>query len=229
VHRCWFCVTTWVDHACSLADVQMTELERRRLIAALLSRQNLILSGPVGIGKGRLARALSLSCVNGEQARVCFLQGHPWWAANTANVSRFVELQTDHSLWRLAHFAYSAVNGEGASSRNVEAELPEAAGRNGRDDRPADRVCAYVACVERISPFEIELYFRVVAEWLLRNGTGESKLAPLRLLGTFDSPTPPDLDDRILHITGFVHLSGAQDTTPADSWPETGVVTRTLP
>jgi len=215
-NRCWVCVTNWVDRAWRAAGVRLTELERRRLIAALLARPHLILSGPAGIGKGRLARALSLSGVNDERGRVCFLQGHPWWAANTANVSHFVELQTDYSLWRLAHFAYSAVNGEESFSPDV---MTEAAAGNGQGGEPADQICVHVACVERLSPVEIELYFRVFAEWLLRDGAGESWFLPLRLIGTFDSLAPPHLDERVRRITGLVHLSGSGQGAPGGHLP----------
>ena len=227
VQRCISCVTSWVERAYGMADIRITDLERRRLIAALLSRPHLILSGPAGIGKCGLARALALSGVEGERDRVCLLQGHPWWAANTADVGHFVELQTDFSLWRLAHFAYSALNGNGAGSRNGASSLGETADRADRDIRSAGDVCAYVACVERTSPVEIELYFRVVAEWLLTNGRGASRFVPLRLVGTFDGVAPPDLDDRILRVTGLVHLSGALDGAPRDYWPDAGAVLRT--
>lgn len=240
INRCTFCVTRWVDRALVTAGVQITELQRRRLIAALLSRRHLILSGPPGIGKGRLVRTLVLSGVDGEWDRVCWLQGHPWWAANTASVGRFVELQTDFSLWRLAHFTHSALNGERASLRHdtcacaalrrkcgCGSGLVKVGSRDGRDAGPAYGVCAFVACVERVSPVEIELYFPVVAEWLLKNGRGASRLVPLRLVGTFDGSTPPDLDDRILRVTGLVHLSGAQHSAPRDSWLDADMVSRT--
>jgi len=102
----------WVDRACTAADVGLTARERRRLIAALLVRRHLILSGPAGIGKCRLAYALALSFTQGRQSRVCLLQGHPWWAARTGDLGRFVELQTDFSVWRLAYFVESALYGE---------------------------------------------------------------------------------------------------------------------
>jgi hypothetical protein len=214
INRCTFCVTQWVDLSLAAAKVQVTDLERRQLIATLLSRPHLILSGPPGVGKGQLVRTLALVGVEGERDRVCWLRGHPWWAANTASVGRFVELQTDLSLSRLAHFANSARDAEESSLRYGGTGSFKAANRNGREAGPMHGVCAFVACVERVSPVEIELYFRVVAEWLVTNGKGAkgaSSFVPLRLVGTYDGTTPPNLDDRILRVTGLVHLSGILD------------------
>ncbi len=53
----------------------LADLVRRRLIASLLSRPHLILSGVPGIGKMRLARALAVSGVGGLEDRVCRLIG----------------------------------------------------------------------------------------------------------------------------------------------------------
>jgi hypothetical protein len=227
INRCTFCVTQWVDRALVTAGVQITELERRRSIATLLSRPHLILSGPPGIGEGRLVHALALSGVDGERDRVCWLQGHPWWAADTANVGRFIELQTDYSLSRLARFAHPALNSEGTSLRHDGVGPVNAGSRNGRHAGPAYGMCAFVACVERVSPVEIELYFRVVAEWLPTNGEGASRFVPLRLTGAFDGSTPPDLDERIRRVTGLVHLSGAQDSTQRDFWRDADMVSPT--
>ena len=54
-------VAAWVDQACVVADVTLSGLERRRLIANLLAFQNLIICGPPGVGKCRLANALALA------------------------------------------------------------------------------------------------------------------------------------------------------------------------
>lgn len=187
-------VTTWVDRACAVTSIRLTELQRRRLIAALLSRRNLILSGPFGIGKCQLAHALALSITQGRESRVCLLQGHPWWAARTGNVGRFVQLQTEFSAWRLAYFTESALHGEQPLSR-VQA-----------DGDAGD----YVAWVARMSPVEIDLYFRVVTEWLIRSAGGNARSMPIRLIGTYDTNTPPHLDDQILRATALVHLSNAR-------------------
>ena len=192
--RCPFCTTTWVDRACIMTGVQLTDLERRRLIAALLSRPHLVLSGPAGSGKHELAHALALSITDGRQNRICLLQGHPWWAARTNNVGFFVNLQTQLSAWQLAHFTQAVVNGKPLVSRF---QAQSDAG-------------AHVVCVERMSPVEIELYFRVVSEWLLRNTQGRARPVSIRLIGTYDNLAPPELEERILRVAASVHLKRMQ-------------------
>jgi hypothetical protein len=83
-------------------------------------------------------------------------------------------------------------------------------GRPGRDVQAASDVCGYIAYVERMSPVEIELYFRVVAEWLLMNVKGKGNSVPLRLIGTYDCDGPPELDERVLGVAALVNLSGVQ-------------------
>lgn len=61
VQPCPPCVAAWVDRASAAPGLKLTDLERRRLIAALLTRPHLILSGPAGAGKRRLASALALA------------------------------------------------------------------------------------------------------------------------------------------------------------------------
>ncbi|MFQ6059088.1 MAG: hypothetical protein ACE5MB_09465 [Anaerolineae bacterium] len=173
-----------------MTGIRLTDLERRRLIAALLSHRHLILSGPAGIGKCQLAYALALSIAQGRQSRVCLLQGHPWWAARTGNIGHFVELQTEFSVWRLAYFMESALHGQRPSAR--------AQTEGDTDD--------YVACVTRMSPAEVEFYFGVVSQWLLGSARDSVGSVPIRLIGTYDSSTPPDLDDQILRTTALVHL-----------------------
>jgi hypothetical protein len=226
--RCHSCVTSWVDRAVGLAGVELDDVARRRLIAALLSRPHLILSGPPGIGKEQLIRALALAGVDGQRDRICRLQGHPWWATDTADIGRFVELQTDFSLWRLAYFAHSVVDGPAKATQGTETGPGRRASHNRKKVQSAASVCAYIACIERISPVEIELYFRVVAQWLVRNSKGASRSVPLRLLGTFDGTGSPDLDDQVLQATALVHLSDALDFVPRDIRPDANASSRAL-
>jgi hypothetical protein len=212
--RCYFCVTHWVDRAIELAGVELAGLARRRLIGGLLSRPHLILSGSAGVGKVQLARALALAGVDGQSDRICWIQGHPWWAADTTDVGHFVELQTDFSLWRLALFANTVLN-DGAPIRSPVGHPAHVHARVGTKapESNGDRIgaCRQVACVERMSPVEIELYFGVVARWLVQNGGDGSGPLPLRLVGTYDSLVPPVLDEQIGRLVVVVHLQPSID------------------
>ncbi len=193
MQRCPFCVITWVDDAGAVAGTELTALERRRLIAALLSRQHLILSGRSGIGKRQLAYALALSIAGGRQDFVRLIQGHPWWAANTGNIARYVGLQTEFNTWRLADFLGFALNGR----------LPFS------PSRVETHVGDYVVCIERVSPVEVDSYFGALAQWLLGGALDQIGPVSLRLIGTIDSETPPDLDGRIQRVAALVHLDSA--------------------
>lgn len=187
---CPFCTTTWVDRACAAAEIRLTAPERRRLIAALLARPHLILSGPAGIGKRRLVHALALSMTQGRQSQVRTIQGHPWWATETGDIGYYVNLQTEFSVWRLDDFMESILH-----------RMPISSGIHG--DRESS---TYVVCVERMSPVEIDLYFSKFLRWLLWMGLDAHRTVPLRLIGTYDSSMPPGLDHRILRVAALVHL-----------------------
>ena len=185
------CVTAWVDYACAAINIRLADLDRRQLIAALLSRQHLILSGPAGIGKCRLAYALALSIADGRESHVCLLQGHPWWASRTGDLVYFVSLQTRFSEWRLAYFIESVLHSQQPPAQ-VKAE-----GDTGD----------YVACVQRMSPVEIDFYFRGVSQSLRKIAPGKAEAGSIRLIETYDRHTPPDLDHGILSVAAVVHLS----------------------
>ncbi len=175
---------TWVDRALSETGIRLTDLERRQLMAALISRPHLVLSGPGGIGKSRLAQSLARCITDERPGHVCTLQDHPWWAAGTGDVAYFTHLQTVFSAWRLAHF--------------MESVPHDAHGTE-----------AYVICVERISLAEIDCYFEMLLLWLAREARSETNSVPLRLIGTYDSNTPPDLDPRVRRMAALVHLGGS--------------------
>ncbi len=188
---CTFCAVTWVDQACARAGIRLPAPARRRLIATLLARQHLIISGPTDAGKRRLARALALAMTRDRPSQVLTVQGHPWWAAETEDIARFIELQTRYSLWRLAGFVERLLHSARPS--------PSAEGRPSR---------VHVICIERMSPVEIEIYFHKFLQWLTRTEQELGVPIPLRLIGTFDHVTRPKLDERLLHVVGLVHLEG---------------------
>ena len=207
MERCSFCSTTWVDRTIAVTGIMLTALQRRQLVAALLSRQHLILSGRAGIGKRQLAHSLALSIAEGRQDHVRLIQGHPWWAAGTGNVAFFVNLQTQFSVWQLAIFKEAVLHGAPLSSQNGSTEI---ASKPGRGARAGGDTGNYVVCVEQMSPLEIELYFSVVSHSLSGGEQGKAGSAPIRLIGTYDSPAPPDLDEHIARVTALVHLDSAQ-------------------
>jgi hypothetical protein len=217
------CVRKWVDRAINESGVSLTPLERRRLIAALLSRRHLILSGPAGAGKRQLAYELALSVANGTKDRVCRLQGHPWWATGTGDVGFFVDLQTNFSAWQLANFAESILDERLPAIQHVS--------RSNRGSQTRDNIGEYVVCVERLSRLEIELYYSVFATWMTKRAQAEARPVPIRLIGTYDSALPPDLDDHILDRTAVVHLtvcgaeaSNCRQHQPVKTWGDKAAV-----
>ncbi len=184
-------ITMWVDHACAVTGIKVTGLERQQLIEALLARQHLILSGPANTGKRRLARTLAFSMAQGQQSQVRLIQGHPWWATGTGDLAYYVNLQMEYSVWRLQDFVESIDDPQLAPQ--MQAEKDEG---------------SYVACIERMSPVEIDFYFGTFSQQLLDQVQGKTRFLPLRLVGTYDSSRPPDPDDRILRVAAVVHLRG---------------------
>lgn len=189
---CPRCATQWVDQATCVAGLHLENAERRQLIAGLLARRHLIVSGPDGSGKRRLIKALSIAMALDRSDHVFFLQGHPWWAAGTGNVTRFVDMQTEFSLWRLNDFVES-----------LSAEQ-----RNQSVLHTKEQVSPYVVCVERMSPAEIDLYFGGAVQWLCRQQIRGVMPASLRFAGTFDGDRAPLLGAAILRATALVHLGG---------------------
>lgn len=175
-----------VDRASDETGITVLDTERRRLIGALLSRPHLILSGDASVPKSELAYHLSVLIANQDDNNVCVLQGHPWWAAKTGNVSQYVELQMQFSAYRLAEFMECALR-----DRKRCADQ--------RNSRGGD----YVACVQGMSAAEINFYFGGLSRHIL----GGVDSADLRIIGTYDADTPPELDKSISHVAAVVHLS----------------------
>lgn len=187
---CPFCVLSWIERASVAADIKLATAERRRLIAGLLARQHLILSGPAGIGKRQLAQTLALAMAQGRKDQVRKIQGHPWWATETGDLAYYIDLQIQFSMWRLEDFIVPVLQRSQPGSQH--------------DQEVGD----YAVCIERMSPVEIDLYFDKFPRWLLWTKRGNRDVVPLRLIGTVDSTTELNLSDRILETAAAVHLEG---------------------
>jgi hypothetical protein len=172
--------------------IQLAGEQRRQLIAGLLARRHLVLSGPREGGKSELARALARSMTAAESGRVCALQGHPWWASQTGNVSGYASMQSAYTTWRLVYFLASAADRGEDPETIPEGTLP----------------CGQVVCDERMGPAELDFYFGVLPYRLLRNRRGQVRPWSVRFIGTYDSDEPPDLGQRVLRVAALVHLNG---------------------
>lgn len=193
--RCSGCVVGSVERICAETGIRLTDEERRQLIAGLLARQHLILSGPPGGRKCELARALAFLLVDERRDRVCTLVGHPWWAGNTDDVAYYANMQMAYSEWRLVYFL-AAVLADEQRTPGV---------------RSVDSVGGYVVCIERMSPAEIGLYFGTLPYKLAAARQGTRRDIPVRFIGTYDSDTPPALDAWTLRVAASVHVNAASD------------------
>lgn len=194
---CPHCVSNWVDLAIMNSRVVLTAKERRQLIAALLARRHLLLTGAAGVGKRRLAQALADVMTDGQSDRVRVLQGHPWWADQTGDVTSYVTAQMNYSIWRLEDFVANAV-----SSIN----------RGRTQSAVMEMIFALV--VERMSPVETDYYFH-----LFNTGEGSTFFTSgrisgvLKVLGTCDANEPPDLPDELERTVARIHLGQASTET----------------
>lgn len=187
--HCPSCVRLWIDQASTATGLSLTQTERARLSTTLLSRQHLILAGPAGTGKRVLARELALSLVQGQSNHFRLIQGHPWWATQTGDLARFVSLQMEFSILRLLDFVEAAYDAPELSFPRQSLQGP-----------------VHVACIEGMSPVELDFYFGVFVRWLSKRLQKKAEITPLRLIGTYDSQQPPVLDQRILAQAAVVHL-----------------------
>jgi len=192
--RCSICVMGSVERICAETGIRLPEEERRQLIAGLLARQHLILSGPQGSRKCELAQALAFSLVAERRERVCTLVGHPWWAGNTDDMAYYANMQMAFSEWRLVYFL--------AAAQDDEERMPRV--------RSEDSVGGYAVCIERMSPAEIDLYFGTLAYKLAAAGQGMRRYLPVRFIGTYDSDMPPTLDVRTLSVAALVHVDATR-------------------
>lgn len=189
---CPTCVSLWVDNAIAASSIELTDRERRQLIAALLARRHLLLTGPADIGKRLLARSLASAVTSGEPDRVRVVSGHPWWAAQTGDVTRFVNVQTTYNLWRLADFVSDV-----ATSVAQAIQIPT----------PVEKV--FVAVVERMSRAETDAYFGPFTKKETPSSTLGQAAGQLRIFGTFDADESPYLPGNIERAVAAIHLKRA--------------------
>jgi len=190
---CPTCAIHWVDQAVAQSGVCLTDGERRQIIAGLLSRPHLLLCGPSGTGKRRLADALAQSIAGKQGDRVRILQGHPWWATATGDVSAFVTAQMNYNTWRLVDFVSAAIDAAGQRDVNQRAQ-PHG---------------SFVLCVVAMSPAEVDFYFRGIAD-LWQTLLNKRMLAQsVRIFGTTDGETSPPLSSEIAPTVTIVHMGGA--------------------
>ncbi|NIN34349.1 MAG: hypothetical protein GTO60_04325, partial [Gammaproteobacteria bacterium] len=167
LHSCPVCASAWIDRASRASGFILTGLEQQQLLAALLARRHIILSGPMGIGKTQLAQALAASMTGDYHRQTMTIQGHPWWTIKTGDPARFVKMQVQFSTLRLNYFVEDILQNQALWSDTHTR-------RSFGDD---------VISIHNMSPFEIDLYFKGSLPWL----TKDAREFPLRLIGTYDS------------------------------------------
>lgn len=188
--HCSACVIGLVERICAKTGIRLADEIRCQLIAGLLARRHLILSGPSATGKCALARSLALSLADGREDRVCSVLGHPWWAGGTGDVAYYANMQMAYSEWRVVYFLANVL----------------ANGENAQGKRSVDQAGNYVVWIERMSPAEIDLYFGLLPYRLVAVQQGTRRGIPVRFIGTYDSDTLPTLDARTLQVVALVHV-----------------------
>ena len=134
------------------------------LYVSLKCKPLLLLAGPGHSGKIALVQCLDLALTGGSAWQCQFMPGHAWWAGQTGNVGLFTEAQT-------------RLNTSKILAMIEEAWRPENASR------------VFMACLNRISPAELDSFFTGTAFQLQR---GELMRLPTAHF-TEPVPFPPNL------------------------------------
>lgn len=108
------------------------------IYVSLKSKPLLILAGPQNQGKVALLNTLATSLTGGNDLQFQNLIGHPWWASNIPDVAFYVEIQHRLNIDRLLEMIEEAWQPQNAQK-------------------------VYIACLNRISPGELLLFFREIA------------------------------------------------------------------
>jgi len=161
---------------------------------AFKSKPLLILSGPPKSGKTALLQCLARTVIGGDSSQCQMLEGHPWSAENSGNVSFFTGI----------HYCY---NTEKMLSLVEEAWQPE------------NRHRIFLACLTRISPAEMSDLFSSLSHQLLHEriarlgDTHYSEPIPyppnLWIIGTIDRRRYVWWDDVVLLKTMIINWSEA--------------------
>jgi hypothetical protein len=180
--RCRVCVPALVDRAIARSGVAVEQHDRFRLIAALLGRQHLILSGSDTILLNALARALADELAEEREEYVCRFPGHPWWAAGTERVGYYAQMNESVAMWRLCYFLADA--------------LPETASEDYGRQR--------VVCVQSMSMAEVGYYYEFLARQLA--SVPELAQSQVALVGAYVGVAPLSLSPVAERLTSVVHL-----------------------
>jgi hypothetical protein len=180
--RCTVCVPALVDRAIARSGLALETPDRFRLIAALLGRRHLIISGKNNAALGSLVGMLGEELAGRREDYLCKLPGHPWWAAGTERCGYYAEMQENVGIWRLSYFLADALPGQ------------------------PDTDCSLrrVVCIQNMSLAEVEYYYEFLARQLAR--VPELTQIRVALLGAYTAETPPALSPIAQRWTSVVHV-----------------------
>ncbi len=149
----------------------------------------LLLAGRSQSGKIALVECLALALTGGSAWQCQFMPGHAWWAGQTGNVGLFTEAQTRLNTSKILDLIEEAW-------------------------RPKNTSRVFMACLNRISPAELEGFFSDTAFQLQR---GELMRLPT---AHFDEPVPfpPNL-----MLIGTIDTDAGM-ISEAATMPETSVI-----
>ncbi len=162
---------------------------------AVKSKPMTLLAGPSQSGKIALVQCLALALTGGSSWQCQFMPGHAWWAGQTGDVGLYTEAQTRLNTSKIL-------------------ELIEVAWRSENTSR------VFIACLNRISPAELEGYFLDTAFQLQR---GELMRLPtahfaepvpfppnLIVIGTLDTDADTISDVASMPETNVIHWNGSR-------------------